>query len=100
MEGRGFRDHYAEFQAKNAEILGASFDDAKQNAAFAEEQGFPFPLLCDVDRTLGIAYGAAESASSEVPKRISYVIGPDGKIAHAYPKVSPKTHPEEVLAVL
>ena len=72
----------------------------EENAAFAEKQGFPFPLLCDVDRKVGIAYGSAESATSEFAKRISYVIGPDGKIAHAYPKVSPKTHPEEVLAVL
>jgi peroxiredoxin len=53
-----------------------------------------------VERKLGVAYGSAESPSSEFAKRISYVIGPDGRIAHAYPKVSPKTHPEEVLAVL
>ena len=57
-------------------------------------------MLCDVDRKIGVAYGSAESAASEFPKRISYVIGPDGRIAHAYLKVSPKTHPEEVLAVL
>ena len=37
MEGRGFRDHYAEFQAKNAEILGASFDTVADNAKFAKK---------------------------------------------------------------
>ncbi len=47
-----------------------------------------------------MAYGSCESPTSEFAKRISYVIGPDGKIAHAYPKVSPKTHAQEVLAVL
>lgn len=72
----------------------------EENAAFAEKQGYPFPLLCDVDRKIGMAYGSAESPSSEFAKRISYLIGPDGKIVHAYPKVSPKTHPEEVLAAL
>jgi peroxiredoxin Q/BCP len=72
----------------------------EENAAFAEKQGFPFPLLCDVDREVGVAYGSAESPSSEFAKRISYVVGPDGKILHAWPKVSPKTHPDEVLAVL
>ena len=72
----------------------------EENAAFAEKQGFPFPLLCDVDRKIGIAYGSAESPTSEFAKRISYVIGPDGKISRAYPKVSPKTHAEEILAVL
>jgi len=72
----------------------------EENAVFAEKQGFPFPLLCDVDRKIGMAYGSAESPSAEFAKRISYVIGPDGKITHAYPKVSPKTHPEEILSVL
>ena len=47
-----------------------------------------------------MAYGAADSPTSGNASRISYVIGPDGKIAHAYPKVSPAKHPEEVLAVL
>ena len=51
-------------------------------------------------REIGLAYGSADSPTSENASRISYVIGPDGKIAHAYPKVSPKTHPEEVLAEL
>ena len=32
--------------------------------------------------------------------RVSYVIGPDGKIAQAYPKVSPKSHPKEILESL
>jgi peroxiredoxin Q/BCP len=100
MEGRGFRDHYAEFQAKNAEILGASFDSIEDNAAFARKQGYSFPLLCDVKREIGVAYGAASSPESGNASRISYVIGPDGKITHAYPKVSPKDHPDEVLAVL
>ena len=51
-------------------------------------------------RDIGLAYGAASSPDSEMASRISYVIGPDGKIEQAYPKVSPKTHPEEVLEAL
>jgi peroxiredoxin len=53
-----------------------------------------------VKREIGVPYGAADSPKSENASRISYVIGPDGRITHAYPKVSPKTHPEEVLAAL
>ncbi len=44
-----------------------------------------------------MAYGAAESATDEYAKRITYVIDPQGKIAQAHPKVSPKTHPKEIL---
>jgi peroxiredoxin len=53
-----------------------------------------------VKREIGMAYGSASSPTSGNASRISYVIGPDGIITHAYPKVSPASHPEEVLAVL
>jgi peroxiredoxin Q/BCP len=96
-EGRGFRDLYDDFRRKNTEVLGASFDSVEKNARFAEKQGFPFPLLCDTDRKLGLAYGACDSKKARFAERISYVIGPDGRIAAAYPKVSPASHPKEVL---
>lgn len=32
--------------------------------------------------------------------RATFVIGPDGVVAHVIPKVTPKTHDDEVLAVL
>jgi thioredoxin-dependent peroxiredoxin len=79
------------------QILGASFDDEKANAAFARKFNFNFPLLCDTDRTLGLAYGAADDAKAATAKRISYLIGPDGKVRKAYPKVNAAAHPEEVL---
>jgi peroxiredoxin len=36
-------------------------------------------------------------ASAPAARRISYLIGPDGKIRKAYPKVNAAAHPEEVL---
>lgn len=33
-------------------------------------------------------------------ERTTFVIGPDGSIAHVFPKVKPEGHAEEVLAVL
>jgi peroxiredoxin Q/BCP len=78
-------------------ILGASFDDEVANSAFARKFDFNFPLLCDIDRTLGLAYGACDVPDAGFARRISYLIGPDGRIARAYPKVDPKTHPGELL---
>jgi len=72
----------------------------EDNAAFVRKLRFPFPLLCDVKREIGVAYGAASSPDSGMASRISYVIGPEGRIEQAYPKVSPKSHPEEVLGSL
>lgn len=77
-----------------------SFDTVQENAAFAQKFGFPFRLLCDTGRELGLAYGACDTATDRTARRISYVISPDGRIEHAFPKVDPKQHPAEVLALL
>ncbi len=69
----------------------------EENRAFAEKFGYPYQLLCDTKREIGLAYGACGDASEEYAKRISYLIGPDQKIASVWAKVDPKVHPKEVL---
>lgn len=81
-------------------MLGVSFDTESENAAFARKFKFGFPLLCDTSREIGLAYGACEDSGARSAKRISYLIGPDGKLLRAYPKVSAASHPAEVLAEL
>ncbi len=51
-------------------------------------------------REIGLAYGAADDAGAGNASRITYVIGPDGRIAQAHPRVSVKGHPAEILASL
>ncbi len=82
------------------EILGVSFDSVVENAAFAKKYDFPFPLLCDVERSLGLAYGACDSAKAGNARRISYLIDEQGKIAKAYDSVNARSHPSEVLTDL
>ncbi len=94
------RDQMAAVRAKGLEVLGVSFDSVEENRAFAEKFDFPYPLLCDVDRAMGVAYGAGDDASAQYAKRISYVIGEDGRILLAYPKVDPNKHLERILADL
>jgi thioredoxin-dependent peroxiredoxin len=81
-------------------VLGASFDTAADNARFAKDEGFPYPLLCDVDRRLGLAYKACASASDAYPRRITYVIGADGRIEHALTTKDPGGQAAEILASL
>jgi len=57
-------------------------------------------LLCDADRAVALAYGAAESADQERPKRVSVLIGPDGKVVKTYASPDPGTHPAEVISDL
>lgn len=47
-----------------------------------------------------MAYGACDSSDAEYARRITYVIGADGRIAQAYPQVSAASHPHELLAAL
>jgi peroxiredoxin Q/BCP len=77
-----------------------SFDTVADNAAFAKKFDFPFPLLCDTGRDIGMAYGACDSRDAATARRITYIIGPDGRIVAAYSKVAPAEHPAEVLQAI
>ena len=82
------------------EVVGVSFDRPEDNRAFAEEHGFPFRLLSDVDRTVGERYEtkrAPEERSPEYAKRRTYLIDPEGRIARAYRVTDIPAHPDEVL---
>lgn len=74
-----------------------SFDTPAENRAFAEKFGFGYPLLCDTDRAMGVAYGAADGPSAANARRVGVVIGPDGRVREWRAKVDPKTWPQEVL---
>lgn len=84
--------------AKNAAILGASFDTVQENKAFADKFNFPYPLL-SATKEMGEKYGAADG-SSQYAKRIAYVIGPDGKVKHVFPKAATSSFANDVLALL
>ena len=87
-----------EFDAKNAVICGVSFDTVEENRAFREKFDFPFALLCDTEQKLGAACGAVRDGGGPNAKRITVVIGGDGKVANVFETVKPAEHPQEVLA--
>jgi thioredoxin-dependent peroxiredoxin len=99
-EGDGLRDSFAQFQAARVEILGVSFDTPAANKAFVDAERFPFRLLSDTDRTLAVAVGAADTATEPVARRISYLVGPDGRVRAVYGAVVPATHARDVLGDL
>jgi peroxiredoxin Q/BCP len=82
------------------DIVGVSFDRPEDNRAFAGQHGFPFPLLSDVDRSVGEAYETVrspEESSPEFAKRRTYLIDPEGVIRKAYRVTDIPAHPEQVL---
>ena len=81
-------------------LLGITFSPKEDLKSWAEEVGLDSHLLCDTGRTVAIAYGAAESADQERPKRMSVLVGPDGKVVRTYATPDAAGHPAEVLGDL
>jgi len=104
-ESCAFRDEIANFERKGAVVLGVSTDSAKSHAKFKEKYNLPFPLVADEDKRIVQAYGAWGQKSFLGRKymgthRVTFLIGPDGRIKKIWPKVKPATHAKEVLEAL
>jgi peroxiredoxin Q/BCP len=104
-EACAFRDHFADFKKQGAVVLGVSTDPVKSHDKFVEKFKLPFTLLADEDRKIVEAYGVWGQKSFMGRKylgthRVTFLIGPDGKIRKIWPKVKPEEHAEEVLAAL
>ena len=97
-EARGLRDQIKEFETAGVTVLGVSFDDAAANKKFVEAESLPFRLLSDKDHKLAEALGALDPEKPAVARRISYLVGPDGKVKKAFDNVTPSTHAADVLA--
>ena len=100
LQGCSFRDHQKELDEKGAVVFGVSFDSVEENRAFAAKHHFAFRLLCDSDREIGMAYGACEDSRVGFAKRISYIVGEDGRVKAVWPKVDVKSHVADVLKAL
>lgn len=97
------RDNADRFSEANCAILGASFDTSEENLAFADAQGFSYPLLSDGDRSVGSAYGVVRPATDQYaafPKRLSFLIDDVGTIRRTYVVADVATHAADVLADL
>src|SRR5579884_1515241 len=100
-----FRDHWDDFKKAGAVILGVSTDTVKKHDKFVEKYKLPFLLLADEDKSIVQAYGVWGQKTFMGVKytgtsRVTFLIGPDGKIKKVWPKVKPAEHAPEVLAAL
>jgi peroxiredoxin Q/BCP len=102
-EACGFRDAYTDFEAKGAVVLGVSTDPVKAHEKFAAKNKLPFLLLADENREIVNAYGVWGEKTFMGRKyqgtfRVTFLIGPDGRIRKIWPGVKPEEHAAEVLA--
>jgi peroxiredoxin Q/BCP len=100
-EACAFRDGFARFQAAGVVVLGCSVQDADSHRAFIAKYNLPFPLLLDPGKKIATEYGAANGMPIlGLDRRITYVIGPGGKILKVYPNVDPSAHAGRILSDL
>jgi peroxiredoxin Q/BCP len=104
-EACAFRDSHAAIQKRGAVVLGVSKDAPAAHVKFRAKYDLPFTLLSDESTAMIQSYGAWGERSLYGRKfmgtlRVTYVIGPDGKVRAAFPKVKPAEHAKEVLAAL
>jgi len=87
VQGQGLRDSAPQFAAADTVVLGASFDTAAENLAFADAQEFGFSLLSDVDRSVGARYDVVRAPGQQYagfPRRVAYLIDPVGFVRRSY----------------
>jgi peroxiredoxin Q/BCP len=85
VQMEAYRDKYAElFGNTKVTLLSISVDPDTMLAAWTKEKNFTWSFLSDLGGTVGAQYGAKRDLPNGVmvERRILYVIGPDGKIAH------------------
>lgn len=95
------RDHWSEYQATGAEVVGISTDSVESHDKFASEHNLPLKLLSDIDGVVSKQYGM----NSWIPGRSArgvVVIDKNSNISYSKAQVVSLFKPsdEEVLAAI
>jgi len=86
-------------------VLGVSPDSPKSHTKFKEKYQLPYTLIADQDHAIAEAYGVWGEKMNFGRKymgvlRTTYIIDPNGGVAHVFEKVKPENHGEEVAEAL
>lgn len=97
-----FRDNIFAYREIGAVILGVSVDDVASHKKFSDDHSLPFPILADSEKKTATAYGTLTKylGITELARRDTFIIDPQGRVAKHYIKVDPKGHSELVLTDL
>jgi peroxiredoxin Q/BCP len=101
-EACAFRDALPDFKKGRAAVLGVSVLDTASKARFARKHKLNFPLLADPEHAVADKYGAWQKKSLYGRTymgvaRMTYLIGPDGKVVRRWDNVKVDRHAADVL---
>jgi peroxiredoxin Q/BCP len=98
-EACAFRDVFDKFVAAGVTIFGVSRDPEPSHQAFMKKYTLPFPLVADPSGAVQKAY-RVPSFVPGIAARVSFLVGPDGKIARVFPDVDPGVHAKDLLGII
>jgi len=98
-EACGFRDRLGDLQTNNVAVIGVSFDTAESHKKFIAEYNLNFPLLADTEGKIIAAYDT-KMPLLKMSKRVSFLIGTDGKIIHVTEALGAQAHFDEMQAAI
>jgi peroxiredoxin Q/BCP len=98
IEARNFQRDQQEYAKKNAVILGVSVDSAESHKNICVKEGLNFKLLADTSHEVSKQYGSLMNFGiAQISARHTFLIDPEGEIAHSYMSVNPTRHSAEIL---
>ena len=86
------------FQQRGVEVFGISVQPVETQRDFAARFDLKFPLLADSDKSASRAYGVL--SQSGLAGRVTFIVGPDGRIEETNQNVRPATLGNDLLARL
>jgi peroxiredoxin Q/BCP len=100
-----FSSAMEQFNSANTAVVGCSGDSVEAQAKFKAKYNLNIPLLANTEFDVIEAYGARRMKTFFGKSflgivRMSFWIGPAGKIQKVWEKVTPKGHAAEVLAAV
>lgn len=104
-EACGFRDAFSEIKKANGVVLGVSLDSIDSHRRFIQKYTLPFTLLSDPDAAVSKAYGVYKLKKMYGREffgieRSTFLIGLNGRIIQAFPRVKVDAHVDELLVAL
>ncbi len=81
-------------------MVGITFNPPEDPKKWSDAEGSSGTLLFDADRSVAMAYGAADSADQEKAARVSILVDGDGNVVKTYDVEDAPAHADAVLSDL